>query len=91
MVANLEYGLCKVHKVVTEGIPPFRPILSAINTPAYHVAKFFVPVLSNLTKNKFILKDSFEFAANIRKQNADLFMASFDIDSFYQSTFGRGN
>ena len=28
------YGLCKVHKVVTEGIPPFRPILSVINTLA---------------------------------------------------------
>ena len=75
------YDRCKVHQVVTEGIPLFRYILSTSNTPAYCLAKFFVHVLSNLTKTKFILKDSFEFAADIRKQNADLFMASFDIDS----------
>ena len=68
------YGLCKVHKVTSEGIPPFIPIPSAINTPAYRL-------LSSLTKNKFVLKNSFELAANIREQNADLFMASFDIDS----------
>ena len=72
-----------MHKVVTEGIPPFRPILSSINTPPYRLAKFFVPVLSNLTQNKFILKDSFEFPDDIRKQNADLFMPSFDIDSLF--------
>ena len=77
------YGLCKVHKVIKEGIPPFRPILSAINTPSYRLAKFFVPILSNLTKNEFVLKDSFEFATDIRKQNPDLFMASFDIDSLF--------
>ena len=36
------YGLCKVHKgVSTDGSPPpFRPILSAINTPSYKIAKF---------------------------------------------------
>ena len=77
------YGLCKVHKVVKEGIPPFRPILSAINTPSYRLAKFFVPILSELTKNEFVLKDSFEFASDIRNQNPDLFMTSFDIDSLF--------
>ena len=77
------YGLCKVHKIVTEGIPPFRPILSAINTPSYHLAKFFVPILSELTKNEFVLKDSFLFSSDIRDQNPDLFMASFDIDSLF--------
>ena len=30
------YGLCKVHKTVTGGIPPFRPILSAFNTLSCH-------------------------------------------------------
>ena len=30
------YGLPKIHK---EGLP-FRPILSAINTPSYHLAQF---------------------------------------------------
>ena len=77
------YGLCKVHKVVTEGIPPFRPIMSAINTPSYNLAKFFVPILAPLTSNEYVLKDSFSFATNVRDQNPDLWMCSFDIDSLF--------
>ena len=79
------YGLCKVHKGVSAngGPPPFRPILSAINTPSYKIAKFLVPMLSELTKNKYVSKDSFEFAKNVREQNPEFFMASFDIDSLF--------
>ena len=79
------YGLCKVHKGTKAGekSPPFRPILSAINTPSYQIAKFIVPLLSELTKNKYVSKDSFEFAKNVREQNPELFMASFDIDSLF--------
>ena len=79
------YGLCKVHKGVSAdgSPPPFRPILSAINTPSYKIAKFLTPLLSKLTKNEFVSKDSFEFARVIRNQNPDLFMASFDIDSLF--------
>ena len=77
------YGLCKVHKAVTEGIPPFRPILSAINTPSYRLATFFVPLLSEFTKNEFVIKDSFSFSTDVRNQNPDLFMTSFDIDSLF--------
>ena len=32
------YGLAKVHKKVVDGFPPFRPIFSAIGTPAYKIA-----------------------------------------------------
>ena len=77
------YGLCKVHKGSDGQSPPFRPILSAINTPSYKIAKFHVPMLSELTKNKYVSKDSFEFAKNVREQNPDLFMASYDIDSLF--------
>ena len=77
------YGLCKVHKGSDGQSPPFRPILSAINTPSYKIAKFLVPMLSELTKNKYVSKDSFEFAKNVREQNPDLFMASYDIDSLF--------
>ena len=79
------YGLCKVHKGVgPDGdSPPFRPILSAINTPSYKIAKFLVPMLSSLTKNKYVSKDSFDFAKNVREQNPELFMASFDVDSLF--------
>ena len=40
-------------------------------------------MLSELTKNKYVSKDSFEFANNVREQNPDLFMASFDIDPLF--------
>ncbi len=44
------YGLPKTHK---EGYP-MRPILSAINTFNYNLAKFFVPVLSDLRQTNLL-------------------------------------
>ncbi|RUM27936.1 MAG: hypothetical protein DSY42_09165, partial [Aquifex sp.] len=43
------YGLPKVHKTGC----PIRPILSAINTFNYNLAKFFVPILFTLTTNSY--------------------------------------
>ena len=40
------YGLCKVHKTVVDVCPPFRPILSATETPTYKLAKYLVPKLA---------------------------------------------
>ena len=48
---GIMYGLTKVHKIVTDGLPSFRPILSAIGTPTYKLAKFLVPTLAPLTTN----------------------------------------
>ena len=45
--------------------------------------KFFVPLLRHLTSNEFTLKNSFEFAKIIRKQDAGLFMESLDVDSLF--------
>ena len=42
------YGQPKVHKTVTNSIPQFRPILSAINTPVYKLAKYLVTTLSKI-------------------------------------------
>ncbi|XP_057290203.1 uncharacterized protein LOC130612883 [Hydractinia symbiolongicarpus] len=77
------YGLCKVHKKCINGCPPFRPILSAIGIPVYKLAKFFVPVLSNVTKNEYTVHDSFSFAEDIIQQDGSLYMASLDIDSLF--------
>ena len=66
------YGLCKVHKVITEVCPPFRPILSAIETPSYKLAKFLA--------DEFTIKDSFVFAEEIVHQDSKLFMGSLDVD-----------
>ena len=48
---EIMYGLTKVHKIVTDGLPSFRPILSTIGTLAYKLAKFLVPILEPLTTN----------------------------------------
>ena len=35
---GIMHGSCKVHKVSVVNRPPFRPILSALNTPTYRLA-----------------------------------------------------
>ena len=77
------YGLGKVHKEPKNGLPPFRPILSAIGTPTYKLAKFLLQFLTCLSNNDYTLKDSFSFANEICQQNSDLYMASLDVDSLF--------
>ena len=38
------HGLVKVRKQLINNCPPFRPILSAIGTPTYDIAKFLVSI-----------------------------------------------
>ena len=77
------YGLCKVHKVISDVFPPFRPILSAIKNPSYKLARFFILKLSSITLNGFTVKGSFAFAKEIVHQGSKLFMSSLDVDSLY--------
>ena len=77
------YGLAKVHKIVTDDLPSFRPILSAIGTSTYKLAKFLVPVLEHLTTNEYTIKDSFTFAEELQSFDSKLVMASFDIESLF--------
>ena len=63
--------------------PPLRPILSAIKTPSYNLAKFLVPLIEPITKNNFTVKNSFEFSKKICKQNPEYFMASLDVESLF--------
>ena len=79
------YGNCKVHKTPIDGCPPLRPILSAINTTTYNLAKFIVPILEPITKNSFVVKDSFSFVEDLKKQNPKHFMASFDVESLFSN------
>ena len=39
---GLLYGLSKVHKPLDRGLPKMRPILSAIGTAPYNLAKFIM-------------------------------------------------
>ena len=77
------YGLCKVHKAIIDVCPPFRPILSAIGTPSYKLAKFLVPKLSSIMFNEFTVKDSFTFTEEIVHQYGKSFIGSLDVDSFF--------
>ena len=67
------YDSYKVHEASVENCPPFRPILSALNTPSYKVAKFLVPILKLFTTNEFTVKGSFNFAEEIVDQQHDFF------------------
>ena len=79
------YGLPKVHKKTVNGIPPFRPILSAIGTPTYLLSKFLVPIMSPITTNEHSISNSFSFAREISEQDPALYMASLDVDSLFTS------
>ena len=77
------YGSCKVRKVSVVNCPPFRPILSVLNTPTYKLAKCLVPILKPLTTDELTVKDSSHFAEEVVDQQHDLFMASFNVDSVF--------
>ena len=75
------YGSAKVYKIVTDGLPSFRPIASAISTPTYKLAKFLTPMLEPLTTSEYTIKDSFTFTEELQSFDSKLVMASFDIES----------
>lgn len=75
------YGLPKIHKLLI----PLRPIFAACGTPTYKLAKFLVPILSPLTTNDFSIKNSYQFASDIRNLTItpEMVMASFDVESLF--------
>ena len=77
------YGLGKIHKETRNGIPPFRPILSASGTPTCNLAKFLLKFLTPSTANEFTAIDSFHFAEEISQQDSNLHMASLDVDFLF--------
>ena len=78
---DILYGQAKVHKPVEDICPFFCPILSAIGTPTYDLAKFLVPILKPLTENEYIVHDSFSFESKVSKFNAKNLMVSLDVES----------
>ena len=77
------YGLSKIHKPLVNNIPKVRPTLSTLNAGTYEWAKFFIPLLRDITSNEYTLKYSFEFTKVICEQNSDLYMASLDVNSLF--------
>ena len=78
--SRIIYGNPKIHKLVLDNLPKFRPILSAINTSEY---KFLIPILEPLTHNEFAIKDSFSFAKDITTYDSSLYTASLDVESLF--------
>ena len=79
------YGLSKIHKPLVGGLPKMRPILSAIGTCGYNVAKFLVPILSTIVNGPFSIINSFTFNHEILEQNSSLIMGSLDVDALFTS------
>ena len=52
---GISFGLDKIHWETCNGIPPFCPILSAIGTPTYKLAKFLLKIFNTFTNDKSIL------------------------------------
>ena len=67
----------------SNGLLSFRPILPAVGTPTYKLAKFLGPILEPLTTNEYTIKDSFTFAEELQSFDSKLVMASFDIESLF--------
>ena len=80
---GIMYGLAKVHKIVTDGLLSFRPILSAIGTPTYKLTKFLVPIIEPLTTNQYTINDSFTFAEELQSFDSKFVMAIFDTESLF--------
>ena len=78
------YGLPKIHKPTI----PLRPILSSINHYSYKLAKFFILLLTPISTNSFMIKDSFSFVQEILNtsiNSSKVVMASFDVTSLFSN------
>ena len=85
------YGSDKIHNETRNRLPPFRPILSAIDTPTYKLAKFLLKFLTPSTANEHQVIDSFHFAEEICQQDSNLHMASLDVDFLFANILPRGD
>ena len=61
------YGICKVRKDIIDDCSSFWPILSAISTRTYKLAKFLAPILKFLTSNEYTI-----FIKEIDEQNFEM-------------------
>ena len=82
-IPGIMCGLAKVHKLVTDGLPSFRPILSAIGIPIYKLSKFLFSLLEPLTTNEYTIKDSFTFAEELQSFDSKVVMVSFDRELLF--------
>ena len=76
------YGLPKIHKPDV----PLRPIVSSINSPTYHLAKYVTQVIGPLAgQTTSFVKNSRHFVEKIKDEiiREDEVMVSFDVKSLF--------
>ena len=79
--AGVLYGLPKIHKTGA----PIRPIISAVKTYNYYLAKYLEEILKPLVDDIYMLKDTYDFVNKIRfvEPKLDRFLVSFDVESLF--------
>jgi len=80
--AGVMYGLPKIHK---DGCP-LRPIILAVGTYNYKLAKYLVEIISPLLeKDDHTIKDTFDFVNKVSNLDTkvDKFMLGFDLESLF--------
>jgi hypothetical protein len=75
------YGLPKIHKTGN----PLRPIISAVGTYNYELAKYLDRLIKPLLgESSYMLKDTFDFVNRVSKLNCEgMEMGSFDVESLF--------
>lgn len=77
------HGLVNAHKVVSDRLPLFRPILAAVGTPTYKPANFLIPLPGPLLTNDCTINEFFLFADELESFNSKLVTDRFDIKSVF--------
>ena len=74
-----------MHKINSPNeVPPFRPIVSAINTYNYRLAKYLCNRLQPYLPSSYSISDTFSFAQELNTVDlSNKFMVSFDVASLF--------
>ena len=82
----------KISSVTSEKMlvnPPFRNILSALQTYAYKIAKILLLFLESLTTDKYTVKDLLSLAPEVIDQDSSKFIDSIDTHFMFNNTLYR--
>ena len=79
------YGLPKLHKVKSpDVVPPFRPIVSYVNTYNYQLAKYLCSLLQPHLPSTYTIFGCFSFVQELNSIDlSKKFMVSFDVVSLF--------
>ena len=68
---------------MVDNCPPFRAILSTINTATYNLAKCLAHIFKFFFSNKYTVANSFDFAEEIVEKKPEFSLKILDVDSFF--------